>query len=351
MSVTINPRARILITRADRIGDLVISTPVFKAVREAYPQAWIAALTFVENREILQGNPFLNEVILYDKKGAEQGFFGQLKFARQIAKKHFDIVIHLHATNRMHWMTYFAGIPIRIGWNRKAGNLLTHALPDIKREGKKHEAEYNFELLRFINVNPPNNLEAFFPLNERSKSSLDQLLWRLEIPKDGKWIVLSPGASCPSKQWPAARFAEVANRIKAKYPDHIFAIIGSSHESVKAREIQARCQFLIHDLTGRLTLGMLGWVLKRSSLLISNDSGPVHIASALGTPVVSIFGRKQGGLSPTRWKPLGEKVRIAWKDVGCSTCLAHNCEIQFLCLDVVTPQNVMVEVNELLVKA
>jgi len=111
---------RILITRTDRIGDLVLSTPVFEAVRSQYPKAWIAILTFCENREIVEGNPYLDQVILYDKKGSEKGWLGNALFARRIAKDKFDVVVHLHATNRMHIVSWLAGIPVRIGYERKS---------------------------------------------------------------------------------------------------------------------------------------------------------------------------------------------------------------------------------------
>src|SRR3989338_3002193 len=117
--------ARIIFTRTDRIGDLVLSTPVFKPVREKFPDAWIACLTFCENRELVEGNPYLDEVILYDKKGSEHGVWGNWLFAGKIRAKKFDVVIHLHSTNRMHWMGWLAGIPCRIGWKRKSAWTLT----------------------------------------------------------------------------------------------------------------------------------------------------------------------------------------------------------------------------------
>ncbi len=110
---------RILVTRADRLGDLILSTPIFEALRNKFPQAFISALVFQENREVVEGNPYLNEVILYDKKGREKGLWGQLRLALKLRTRQFDLVIHLHATNRMHLLTLAAGIPRRLGWQRK----------------------------------------------------------------------------------------------------------------------------------------------------------------------------------------------------------------------------------------
>jgi len=160
--------SRILVTRTDRIGDLVLSTPVFSALREKFPQAWIACLTFVENRDLVMGNPYLNEVLLYDKQGSEKSWWGNLRYATSLASKKFDVVIHLHATNRMHWVSWLAQIPIRLGYDRKCAWALTHPVPDLKSQGLKHEAAYNFDLLRLLNIREPLSLETYFPTEVRS---------------------------------------------------------------------------------------------------------------------------------------------------------------------------------------
>lgn len=344
-SLDLTKISRILVTRTDRIGDLVLSTPVFQSLREKFPQAWIACLTFCENRELVEGNPYLNEVILYDKKGREKGLFGNIRFASELAKKKFDVVIHLHATNRMHLVTWLARIPIRIGYDRKNGWALTHAYSDRKKEGKKHEAEYSFDLLKDLDIQAPSELTPFFPLKDRSRQSFEELLRHHEIPTDKPWIVFNPSASCPSKIWPAERFGELANQMTEKYPDSIFIVIGTHKDQPLIDRLKRSIQVPLYDLSERLSLGMLGWLLKKAELLISNDSGPVHVANAVGTPVISIFGRKQAGLSPARWRPLGKTSRVVWKDVGCLECLAHNCQIHFLCLDAISVNDVMKEVE------
>jgi len=336
--------ARILVTRTDRIGDLVLSTPVFKALREKYPAAWIACLTFQENRELVQGNPFLNEIILYDKRGREKGWFGNWRLARALARKKFDAVVHLHATNRMHLLTWMAQIPVRIGWRRKCDWALTLALEDKKKEGLKHEAAYNFQLLQPLGVAEPPLLQAFVPLTERNACSLEELFLQLGISAARPWVVLSPSASCPSKRWPAERFGELADKISARHPVEILAI-GAPAERPLIERLRGAAKVRVHDLSGKLSLGTLAALLSRAALLISNDSGPVHIANAVGTPAISIFGRRQAGLSPKRWGPLDSRSRVVWKDAGCDPCLAHACEIHFICLDRITAEDVFQEVR------
>ena len=118
-------------------------------------------------------------------------------------------------------------------------------------------------------------------------------------------------------------------------------MIGTRGDRVLVERVIKGAKVPIHDLSGRLSLGMLGELLSRTRLLISNDSGPVHLANAVGTPVISIFGRKQAGLSPLRWGPLDPHSRVVWKDAGCETCAAHLCPIHFLCLDIISVEDVL----------
>ena len=346
-SIPNGPLKRILVTRTDRLGDLVLSTPVFQALREKFPEAHIACLTFLENRGVVEGNPSLNEVILYDKKGKEKSWLGNLRFARALARKRFDLAIHLHSTHRMHLVSWLAGVPLRVGYRKKSGWALTHTIEDRKGEGLKHEAEYNFDLLKFFGIGLPEKISTYFPLRERDQISLSLLLKNLGVDKGRPYVVLNPSASCPSKIWPADRFARLADQIQTQHGFQI-VLIGSKADRRFSLKVKEGAASPVMDLSGKLSLGHLGWFLKGARLLISNDSGPVHVAAAVGTPVISIFGRNLAGLSPCRWGPLGKKACVIHKEVGCPVCLAHNCQINFLCLDVISVEDVLREVRLIL---
>ena len=306
---------RILVTRTDRIGDLVLTTPLFKALREKFPKAWISALVFQEHREIVQENPSLDEVILYDKKGSEKGLWGQFCFSQSLRRKKFDVVIHAHGTNRMHLASWLAGIPRRIGYARRAAWMLTHPHPYNKKEGQKQEAEYLFELLEPLGILPSQKIETFFPVTESAARSLEALILSHEVPKGLPWIILNPSASDVTKMWPAERFAALVTKLGTDRP-FVFFAIGIAKDKALIEKLKQNTPVPVIDLSGSLSLGMLGVLLKKASLLVSNDSGPVHIATAVGTPVVSIFGRYEPGLGPRRWRPLGERVRVVSKDVS-----------------------------------
>ncbi|OQA57833.1 MAG: Lipopolysaccharide core heptosyltransferase RfaQ [Candidatus Omnitrophica bacterium ADurb.Bin277] len=342
-SIRLSGNPRILVTRTDRIGDLVLTTPVLKALRGRFPKAWIAALVFIEHRDIVRGNPYIDEVILYDKKGSEKTIWGQILFAGTLRKKRFDLAVHCHATNRVHLAALLAGIPVRIGYDRRSPWALTHVHPYDKKLGQRHEAEYLFDLLEPLGISMPARLETFVPVTERSRDSLRNLLFHLRVPNDMPWIVLSPAASDVTKMWPAEKFAELAAKL-GREMKCVFLAIGSEADRPVVESLREKSPVPVIDLGGRLTLGMLGVLLKRSRLLVSNDSGPVHIASAVGCPVVSIFGRYEAGLGPNRWKPIGRACRIVAKDVSG----VPEPERKFTYIDQITVQEVCSAARDLL---
>jgi heptosyltransferase II len=333
-----NPR--ILISRTDRVGDLVLSTPVFFAIKERYPKSFVAALVFKETALLLEGHPSIDQVIVYDKKGRHRSSLETIFFALRLRKLKFDIAIHLHPTNRAHFISFLAKIPARIGYRSKNHTLLTQTLPETKWQGTRHEAEYNFDLLRLIDVPIPKKLQLFAPKHEQVGADL--------IPSRN-FAVFHPSASGPSKMWPPKRFAEVADRLVR---DHALmpVIVGGHEASSHALEMECSMETKPINLVGRLGLKELSGLLRRAQILISNDSGPVHMAASVETPVLSIFGRNQAGLSATRWRPISKNSIFVQKEVGCIECFAHKCTIGFKCLYELTVDEVTRKAEELLAK-
>ena len=153
---------RILVTRTDRMGDVVLSTPVFSAVKKRYPSCYLAVLVLKETEPIVSGNPWVDRIVVYDKNGKDHSWRRTVKFGFDLRREKFDVVIHLHPTNRVNIISWLAGISVRIGYRRKNHHLLTHTIQELKQEGKKHEAEYNFDLLALIDIPMPDPLELFF---------------------------------------------------------------------------------------------------------------------------------------------------------------------------------------------
>lgn len=343
-------KIRILLIRTDRIGDVLLSTPAIKAVRDAYPGAYIAAMVRPYAADIVKGNPYLDEVILYDKDGAHKGLLGSLIFAFGLRKKRFDLAVALHPTNRSNIIPFLAGIPERVGYDKKGGIFLTKKLKDVKDLGEKHELEYTLDLVRRIGIEPKDK-SLFMPISPDSEAWVEELLRRQGINRSDKLLAVHPAASCVSRIWPAERFAELADRLADKYGFKVLVVSGPEPGHVKiAGDVIAKMRHSAVNLAGRTSVSRLASILKRCCLHVSTDTGPMHIASSVGAPVIVIFGRKQKGLSPKRWGPIGEKSRVLHKDVGCIECLAHNCKIDFKCLKAVTVEDVMNAAKALLKK-
>jgi len=326
---------KILIMRTDRLGDVILSTPVIANLRKFYPDSHIAFLCRPYTKDVLEGNPYLDEIIVYDKNKEHKSIFSSIKFCFSLRKKKFDTVFILNPNNRSNILAFFSGIPHRYGLNRKMGRFLTRPIRDTKHEGKKHELEYTLDILKEAGISVTEK-QTYFPIKKDSEKKIEGLLLANGI-KNNNFIVMHPSASCPSKRWMQDNFIKLARLIKEKA--NLKVIIISSKEEKKFAEALAKEEGVI-DFRGVLSISDIGALLKHSKVFVSNDSGPVHIAASLNVPVISIFGRNDPGLSPVRWKPLGEKSFYIHKATSCKKCLAHNCVNNFLCLKSITPEEV-----------
>ena len=216
---------RMLIVRTDRIGDVLLSTPVIKTLRDNYPNSYIAMMVSPYAKDIVDGNPYLDEVIIYDKDGKHKSWRRSLKFAQNLRKKRFDLAVILHPTNRVHLVTFFAGIPRRIGYDRKLGFLLTDRIKHTKQLGQKHELEYAFDLVRCLGIEPKDKT-LFMPIKPESESWVEELFKREGIKATDRLLAIHPAASCPSKIWPNRRFSDVADKLNERYGFKVLVISG-----------------------------------------------------------------------------------------------------------------------------
>jgi len=235
---------------------------------------------------------------------------------------------------------------VRVGYDRKYGFLLTRRIPHTKQFGLKHERDYALDVLRYIGLEPSDRT-LYMPVTDEAERKVKGIFAENGI-RDGDLVVaINPGASCPSKRWRLERFAEVSSILAKKHNAKIVVVSGAA-DKVFGDEVASFVEGKCVNLSGKTDIAELAAVLKRANTFISNDSGPVHIACALGTPVVAIFGRRDAGLSPRRWGPTGKRDMVIHKDVGCDVCLAHRCAIGFKCLEAVTVEEVVSSAERLL---
>lgn len=337
---------RILIARLDRIGDVMLSTPVIRALRDAWRDSYIAMMVRPYAREIVEGNPYLDEVIIYDKDRSCKGIAANYKFIRQLKERKFDIAIVLHPTNSSHIMLWLAGIQERVGYDKKLGKLLTKRIPHTKQFGMKHEIDYSLDILRYIGIAPAVR-ELYMPVNSISERKIEGILKEEGVKASDILIAINPGASCASKRWSIGSFADTANALAEKHGARIAVISGEADKYLGDKlvsSIKGRCI----NLSGRTTVGDVASLLRRCNLFISNDSGPVHVGCAVGVKVIAIFGRSDRGLSPQRWGPSGRGDVTLHKSAGCQICYAHNCKSGFKCLSLITSDEVVAAAGKIL---
>ena len=317
---------KVLLIRTDRIGDVVLTTPIIKILRHHLPQAKISFMVSSKTQDVVSDHPYLDEIIIYDEHKKHRGLRGILKFSQYLRNKKFDCAIIFNPRRKTHWISALAGIPIRIGYNRKHGFLLTHRFKDRKEEEKKSEAFYNEDLLAALNIKSSHSTELYFPLRPAARQKIDALLASKTI--QTPYVVINVSSGCPSKTWPDNNFLNLCHLIYHRLHLHI-ALIG--RQAICDR-IKQQAQVPLVSFSETLTLLELGCLFKKAVLHITNDTGPMHIASALGLPVVSIFGRTRLGLGPVRWAPLKGENIVLQKNIGCNPCLAHHCQLDFDCL-------------------
>jgi heptosyltransferase II len=337
--------SRILIIRTDRIGDALLSTPVVEAMRKAYPTAHIAVMSRAYAKDVIENNPFLNEVIIYNKKEVEGSLLGLARAAMELRQKKFDLALILHPTTSVHLLSFLAGIPRRVGYDRKMAFLLTDRIAHTKHLGQKHEVEYVLDLVRHLGITPVHG-GPYAPLNPASEKWADEWFKKNGLTPQDKILALHPGTSCPSKMWPRERFAQAADEL-ARVKGFKVIVLGGPDEKDITQSVIGHMLTPALDLTG-ISVSQDISILKRCHFLITTDCGTMHIGAALGIPLVVVFGRKQPGISPVRFGPVSKKSKVLHKDVGCKTCLAHDCTKGFACIQAVSVKEVVEAVQHLL---
>ncbi len=342
----LNRSANILIVRTDRIGDVVLTTPVFKALRHAYPHARITVMVSPATKDLVEGNPYINDVVVDDRVGRHKGWIGALHLARDIRRRSFDAVFIFHTKRRYNLACYLAGVPIRAGYkNDKWGWLLTHPVKDMRSLGQKHEVRYCLDVLQTVNIDHVTP-EIFIP-SQKVTEAWANAWFNAEGLVAGEVIAIHPGASDPTKIWPAQCFADLINSLQQRYNFKII-LIGGKETAVIAATIKGAVKGKVYDLSGQISVGQMTGVLRRCRMLVSNDSGPVHVASGVGIHVISLFLRDQPGINPGRWAPFGPKGYILANKPHETVKLDAKARMQTGKLDSITTQEVLDVIERIL---
>lgn len=329
--------------RTDRMGDVLLNVPAIRALKQRF-NAYIVALVAPELKELMESFPEIDRVLPFDEENWQKGIPARFQLLRRIRKERFDLAVILNPARRFHVLTCLAGIPMRLGYNRKWGFLLTHKIEDKKSLGLKHEVEYNLDLVRHIGADTEDKGISIKADREDARF-VEELLAKSGIKNEDLLIAVHPHSTNPAKCWPRKNFVLVMDELSRRFAVKV-VLIGGKEETNAAIEMLSLTACRPVNLSGLLSLKQLSAFFRRCVLLISNDSGPVHIAAASDASAVVIFGRNIPGVGPKRWGPWGKGHIILHEDPGCNPCLDRNCPYGFKCLTSISSEDVLTAVEK-----
>lgn len=300
----------VLIIKPGAIGDLLQLTPVIRALKEEYPEAAVSVLVGTRGTAALFAhNPGVRETIVFDRRGEHRSPGGFLRLFREVRRHGFDVILNFQRSNLKAWLLAAAAMPCRVHVYRKARGRVIHAVDN------------HLEILAPLGIDPrgrSRDLEFVpGPGAERFASGL----FRAEGLDGKKVVALNPGASHAVNRWGTERFALLADRI-ADDGRARPVIVGGPEDEPLGRDILARSHSNPLTLAGKTDLPGLGAVLRRCAVLVSGDTGPMHMATAVGTRVVALFG----AADPDRTGPVGPgHTVLKARDVSCVPCRSRTC--------------------------
>jgi heptosyltransferase-2 len=331
---------KILVRATNWVGDAIMAIPALRAVRVRFPQARIAVVARPYVADIYRGQGICDDLIPYDPKGTHGGLSGRERLARDLRAQEFDIALLLQNAFDAAWLAWRAGIPERIGYARDGRSmLLTKRIPVPKRgEIPSHEQFYYLELLRragWIN-SLPNESCVRLHVTDDDRQAADQTLSKAGARHKVERIAIGAGASYGSaKCWPPERFADFVNRFRV-HTDADVILFGTASERAVSDAIAAGIKGPSISLVGKTTIADLPALLSQCQLFVGNDSGAMHVAAAVGVPVVAIFGPTD----PHGTVPITPRCTVVQEKPYCSPCFLRRCPIDHRCMTSVAPDAV-----------
>ena len=306
----------VLIIKLRYIGDVLLATLTARAIKSARPEVRVTMLVTRGTEDVLFGNPDIDEVLILDK----DSLAAQWQLISGLRRRRFDIVLDLTDGDRAAFLSWISGAPIRIGFNdghRWQGRFYTQVVRFER--GVQHRIDRDLEALTLVSIQAGSQDPQLW-LTPEEEHSTDQLLDQLGIQRSLPIVILQPGARYWFKAWPPERFAELADRLASQYGCQVL-IGGTRQEGDLAQQIRQLAKSRPIVMAGCTTVRQFASIAKRSALFVGNDSGAMHIASAVGTPVVALFGPS----NPREWHPRGGPVEILYRDLDCGRCSNATC--------------------------
>jgi len=341
---------RIFIRESNWIGDALMTTPALKGIKESFPKAeiFVAANPYVA--DVLKYNPCIDEILIFDLESLNNSFWQRLRLFREWGKKYnFNLGILFTNSFKSALEIFIMGIPQRAGFDTDGrGFLLTNKIHASSEILKKHEVEYFLELINQLGIETKNR-ELILKLSENDEAFVKKFFLKNHFSPAKMIISVHAGASVQAKEWLPDRYAKVCDLLIRNFAAQVI-ILGSKADQIISSKIISLMEERAINLAGKTSLRESIAIMKYSDLFIGNNSGPMHIAAALKTPIVAIFGP---GV-PEKTAPYLEKDKyeIVIKPFKCRPCRERffkECEASINgkppCIEAIDVEDVMKGIN------
>jgi heptosyltransferase II len=333
---------KILIRATNWVGDAIMALPALRAVKKKHANAEISILARPPVAELYQDQSICSELIRYDSKGEHIGWQGRERMAAMLRQRKFDVALLLQNAFDAAWLAWRGKIPERIGYARDGRRLLLTQPIAVPKLGEipAHEKFYYLELLRragwLTSSQDDGQGELYVPEARRAKAA--ETMLQAGARPNAIRVAIGAGAAYGSaKCWMPERFAEWANRLQEKIEADII-LFGTTAEAGVSNAIAAAMRQKPVDLTGKTTVGELPALMSQCQLFVGNDSGAMHVAAAVGIPVVAVFGPTD----PEGTGPMTTRSAMVQQKPYCSPCFLRRCPTDHRCMKSITPE--MVEI-------
>jgi heptosyltransferase-2 len=335
---------RMLIRGTNWIGDVVMTLPAVAAIRKTWPRARISVLAKPWVAEVYRLSPDVDEIIVFQEPGRHAGIVGKWRLAGELRRCRFDCAILLQNAIEAAIVARLAGIPLRAGYNSDGrGWFLTHSVRRTKEIRRVHQIDYYIEMARALGCEPAGRDVLLRPGRDCDDLA-ETLLTRFGIAENRLLIGIAPGAAYgPAKKWFPDRFAAVADRLIDESGAQA-VLFGSAGDRESTAAVQRNARHPMTDIAGKTDLKEAISLISRCALFISNDSGLMHVAGALGVPTIAVFG----STNPVTTSPAGNRSVVIHRDVPCGPCLKPVCPTDFRCMEMIGVEEVYAAGRKLL---
>ncbi|UCD84699.1 MAG: lipopolysaccharide heptosyltransferase II [Deltaproteobacteria bacterium] len=330
---------KILIVQTAFIGDIVLTTPLIKAVKEIYPRAKLSFLTTPKGKELVEDIEELDEIIAYDKKEEDKGIIGLIKLVRAIRARGFDLSLTPHQSYRTALLLFLADIPIRIGYKESSFSFLYNR--KVHWNPKIHQVERAMLLLEALGEGRKNSRNPYLNLSPVVEQEAQVILEQAGIKKSDLVVGVSPGSVWATKRWIPEGYGELITQLNSIYGAKVL-ILGGPEDREVVKEVMFHCEVKPINLTEQSSLKQLVALIDRCELFVGNDSGPMHIAVARGVPVIAIFGPTTPELG---FSPYSTDSLVIQQELDCRPCGLHGSrrcpEKHFKCMSSIPAEEVL----------